>query len=264
MSVEQPITQIYYPGISLQPWVESYIVLQHSPDGIQDISPWTIMPDCTGYLIFHLLTGYSRLSLVGPRSIFKNINRKDRILTLIVKFKPWGMSDLLPFPVSEVKDYSVPLSFISGNDALILKDKLDELAQAGDTDQCLLEIEWFLTGHLIRRQRINQTIEYVSKRIDKESGRVSIKKIAEDAGISGRYLRKIFSSQVGLSPKRFSMIARVTHVVKKVDEGRAKNWTDLALSSGYFDQSHLVEDFNMLLGESPEVFINRSNREEII
>ncbi len=264
MSAEQPITQIYYPGISLQPWVESYIILKHRPGGVQDVVPWTIMPDCTGYLIFHLLTGYSRLSVVGPRSVFKNINRKDRILTLIVRFKPWGMSGLLPFPVSELKDYSVPLCSITGSDTFILKDKLEELARNGDTDQCLSEIENFLIGHLTRKERINQTIEYVSKRIDKKHGRVSIKKIAEDAGISDRYLRKAFSSRVGLSPKRFSMIARVTYVVKQVDEGRAKNWAELALNTGYFDQSHLIEDFNILLGESPEVFINRSNREEVI
>lgn len=264
MRAEQPITELYYPKITLQSRIESYIILKHRPDGVRHVIPWTIMPDCTGYLIFHLLTGCSRLSLVGPRSIFKNINRKDRVLTLIVKFKPWGMPGLLPFPVNELKDYSIPLCSISGNDTLILKDKLDELARTGDTDQCLLEIERFLIDHLTGKQQVNPVIEYVAKRIDKKSGRVSIKKIAEDAGISDRYLRKVFSSQVGLSPKRFSMIARVTHVVKKVDEGRAKSWTDLALSSGYFDQSHLIEDFNMLLGESPEVFINRSNREEII
>ncbi len=263
MRAGQPKTNIYFPSEVLQPWVDSYIVLQHRKDGIKEALPWTIMPDCTGYLIFHLLTDHSVLSLVGPRSVFKNINRTNRVLTLIVKFKPWGLFDILSFPVSELKDISIPLSQIFGYRSINLKYNLEELARAGDIRNCLKEVEGFMQEHLAGKKS-NPKMERISKLISINRGLISIRKVADEMGFSDRYLRKVFSLEVGLSPKRYSMITRVTHVVKGVDEGRARDWTDLALSSGYFDQSHMVDDFNNLLGESPEVFINRTNREEII
>ena len=264
MTTEQPITQIYHPGKQLKPWVESYILLQHRKDGIKYNTPWTIMPDCTGYLIFHLLTDCSRLSLVGPRSIFKDINRRKRVLTLIVKFKPWGMSGLLSFPVNELKDFSIPLHTSFKNKASELKDKLDELARAGDLEQCIKELENFLTTELLGCGKVDQRIKKVIHEISMNPGSITVKDLAEEIGISDRYLRKVFLAKIGLSPKRYVMVNRVTNAVRKMDEGRVAGWSDLALSSGYFDQSHMIEEFNNLLGESPEAFINRANREEII
>lgn len=263
MRANHPKTKIYYPNEGLQPWVDSYIVLQHRKEGVKDTIPWTIMPDCTGYLIFHLLTDRSGLSLVGPRSVFKNINRTNRVLTLIVRFKPWGLSCILPFPASELKDISIPISQIFGYPAIDLKYKLEELARSGNIRSCLNEIESFIEKHTVNKKS-NPKIECISQLVSSSHGLITVKRMADEMGCSDRYLRKIFSLEVGLSPKRFSMITRVTHIVKGVDDGRVKDWTDLALLSGYFDQSHMIDDFNNLLGESPEVFINRTNREEII
>ncbi len=264
MIAKQPIVHFFYPSsIFLKSWVDSYIILHHRKDGIKSSLPWTIMPDCTGYMIFHLFTNHSNLSLVGPRSVFKNINRKNRVLTLIVKFKPWGLSSVLPFPVNELKDSSIPLSDIFRDSADIIKSELDELARNGDIRKCISELEKFIGKHVVGKEK-NHRLEQASKLIFKNFGLISISDIAKETGFSDRYLRKIFSNHIGLSPKRFSMITRVTNVVKGVDEGRVEDWTDLALSSGYFDQSHMIADFNNLLGESPEVFINRSNREEVI
>ncbi|MBO6522472.1 MAG: helix-turn-helix domain-containing protein [Balneolaceae bacterium] len=263
MTTRYPKIQIYHPSELLKPWVDSYIILQHRKDGIKDPLLWTIMPDCTGYLIFHLLTDRSRLSLVGPRSVFKNINRTNRVLTLIVKFKPWGLSGILPFPTSELKDTSIPLSQIFGYPAINLKYKLEELARSGDIRSCLKKVERFIEKHIVNKKS-NPKIEYISQLVSSNQGLITVKRMADEMGFSDRYLRKIFSLEVGLSPKRYSMITRVTNIVKSVDTGSAKDWTNLALSSGYFDQSHMIDDFNNLLGESPEVFINRNNREEII
>lgn len=264
MRAEQPFTEVFYPDKVLRPWVESYILLQHREGGIQQTTPWTVMPDCSGYMIFHLLTNYSRLSLVGPRSVFKDINRKDRVATLIVKFKPWGMSGLLPFPVNDLKDFSIPLQTLFKSKASELKDNLDELARTGNIKQCIKELEAFLTGSLIGDRSIDQRLKFLTDRIAANFGNISVKRLAEEVGISDRYLRKLFLAQIGLSPKRYVMVNRVTNVVRRVDEGNVVSWSDLALSAGYFDQSHMIEEFNNLLGESPEAFISRTNREEIV
>lgn len=264
MKVNYPLTYTYSPDIRLGPWIESYIILKHIKGGISEDIPWTIMPDCSGYLIFHLLGDYSTISFVGPRSVFKNINRRDRILTLIVKFNPGGMTPLFPFPVSVIKDDSISVQSILGKPVQFLKNQIDEQLRKGDVRQSLVLIEQFFLEKLLYNTQIHPIAEYATKRIRDNLGAIRVKEIAEEAGISTRYFRKVFSEDIGLSPKRYAMVTRVTNIVKKIDEGGTKDWIDLALSSNYFDQSHLIEDFNLLLGESPEVFINRNNREEIL
>lgn len=192
MKAEQPFTDVFYPDEVLKPWVESYILLRHHKGGIQEDTPWTIMPDCSGYLIFHLLTNYSRLSLVGPRSVFKDINRRDRVLTLIVKFKPWGLSRLLPFPVNDLRDFSIPLQTLFKSKSSELKDNLDELARLENIERCIKELEAFLTGCLIGDRSIDQRLKFLTDRIAANSGNISVKGLAEEVGISDRYLRNFF------------------------------------------------------------------------
>jgi len=36
-------------------------------------------------------------------------------------------------------------------------------------------------------------------------------------------------------------------------------WARIAATTGYFDQSHLIRDFRLLLGETPRTFLARRN-----
>lgn len=38
----------------------------------------------------------------------------------------------------------------------------------------------------------------------------------------------------------------------------------LAIDHGYYDQAHMIDDFQELVGDSPERFIQRHNRETVL
>jgi AraC-like DNA-binding protein len=65
-------------------------------------------------------------------------------------------------------------------------------------------------------------------------------------------LERHFRVAVGVAPKKLSRLARLQHVCRLWNTG--KSLTDISTEAGYFEQSHMVRDFRLFTGTSPEQF----------
>ena len=83
-------------------------------------------------------------------------------------------------------------------------------------------------------------------------GRASIRALASHAAMSLSALERHFRAAVGATPKKLSRLARLQHVCRLWDTG--KSLTDIAFEAGYCDQPHMVRDFRLFTGVSPEEF----------
>ena len=63
-------------------------------------------------------------------------------------------------------------------------------------------------------------------------------------------LERHFRAAVGATPKGLSRLARLQHVCRLWDTG--KTLTEIAFEAGYSDQPHMVHDFRLFTGMSPE------------
>jgi AraC-like DNA-binding protein len=91
----------------------------------------------------------------------------------------------------------------------------------------------------------------------------TVEQMASDLGVSSRHLRSLFLEHVGLSPKRALRITRFRAVFDASRTCSVVRWAALAATYGYCDQSHLVDEFHALVGESPEAFRARCDREAV-
>ena len=57
---------------------------------------------------------------------------------------------------------------------------------------------------------------------------------------------------MGATPKAVSRLARLQHICRLWDAG--KSLTEIAFEAGYSDQPHMVHDFRLFTGTSPEAF----------
>ena len=71
-----------------------------------------------------------------------------------------------------------------------------------------------------------------------------------DVGLTTRHLQRLFRTQVGVSPKLLARLRRFQRVFAAWRDGRT-GWSGVALRAGYFDQAHLVRDFNAFAGGAP-------------
>jgi AraC-like DNA-binding protein len=75
--------------------------------------------------------------------------------------------------------------------------------------------------------------------------------IAAMLGVSHGHLDRQFTEQVGLSPRTLARILRMRRLLEHIDVYESVAWADLAAELGWFDQSHLIRDFQRHTGVSP-------------
>lgn len=90
----------------------------------------------------------------------------------------------------------------------------------------------------------------------------SIAGIAKDLGVSRQHITRLFEKHICKTPSTFKKIARFRKTLQnRVQNLRAqKNLTSLTYESLFYDQSHLIKDFQSLTGMTPKKFFsgNRS------
>jgi AraC-like DNA-binding protein len=79
--------------------------------------------------------------------------------------------------------------------------------------------------------------------------------VADRVGLLPRTLRRRFTAQVGLTPKRFARIQRLKRVVTDLDGQAEADWAAVAFRHGYADQPHLADDFRELAGVTPTEYL---------
>jgi AraC-like DNA-binding protein len=92
-------------------------------------------------------------------------------------------------------------------------------------------------------------ITYAAKRLGHRE--ISISALADEVSLSDRQFGRVFRQLIGLSPKQFSRIARLNRVLQSSDSTICSTLDQLAIRHGYHDPSHLVHEFQELLGMSP-------------
>jgi AraC-like DNA-binding protein len=75
--------------------------------------------------------------------------------------------------------------------------------------------------------------------------------MAAQWGVSDRYLRKRTGDKIGISPKKILQINRLLHSLDLISLNPFYDYLDLALESGYCDQSHMIEDYQQFIGKTP-------------
>jgi transcriptional regulator GlxA family with amidase domain len=78
---------------------------------------------------------------------------------------------------------------------------------------------------------------------------VSIRSLADLAGLSPYYLVRAFHRQVGVPPHRYQTIVRVHRARKLLTSGAALS--EVAYRTGFCDQSHLTRCFKRTLSVTP-------------
>ena len=80
---------------------------------------------------------------------------------------------------------------------------------------------------------------------------LSLDEVSSDAGVSERHLRRAVKSVIGVSPKLLHRMRRVARVTIAADRTPQPDWAQFAADNGFYDQSHMIQEFRELAGCSP-------------
>lgn len=248
------------PKAPLNRLVECFWTLEG--DAADASEPERILPDGCVELILNFGTEFSQHSENGPRLQPRNflvgqmtgpivISPTGRVELLGIRFHPGGTSPFLRTPLHEVTDQVVELGGLSSK---LERDLLSATAHSSELSQKITAVEALLSGYLTNTKNDCWPMA-LAARIVNSRGLVSVDQLANDAGISSRQLERRFMREVGVGPKLLGRIIRFQQVFRAVEYHNAA-WAEIAIECGYYDQAHLIRDFNQFAQQTPAVLFS--------
>jgi AraC-like DNA-binding protein len=129
------------------------------------------------------------------------------------------------------------------------------LAGAGTSEERIAGIQSFLLRHLRPHDDSLATSAALHLR---NYPTMQIHSRAAKLGCSARHLARAFNNAFGISPKRFARLARFQKILAERRHGQS--WAQVAYACGLTDQTHLVREFQDIVGESPTEFFTHELR----
>ena len=166
-----------------------------------------------------------------------------------VAFSAHGTFPWLGGHMDNLSDRIIALADALGDGALALRERLLNTPSLEARFKC---VERWLLGRLKPRSIVHPAVRWAVDRLAATGGRISIEELATQTGFTRKHLGNLFQQQVGLSPKSLARIHRFRGALDLVDRSAGQvPWVELAEQCGFYDQSHLINEFRRFTGFSP-------------
>jgi AraC-like DNA-binding protein len=230
------------PSDALAPWVECfwYRAASTSPRPISH----RVLPDGAADILIDV--GAATASAIGTMTRPLLLHSTATPELLGVRFHPGRALPFLRMPLSAVTDDSAPL--------MRLRDTADAIANIPTLPARVTAFESLLLAALARDVDVDRRVDAAVARIVGSDGRIAIDALADDIGISRQHLSRRFLAHVGVTPKTFARVIRFRALLRRARQLPDRDWSALAADGGYFDQSHLIADFQQFAGTTPVPF----------
>jgi AraC-like DNA-binding protein len=86
---------------------------------------------------------------------------------------------------------------------------------------------------------------------------MTVDAMARAAGVSRQYLAREFRERIGIGPKLYSRLARFQSGLAYAGARAKVDWARVALEMGYADQSHMIAEFRLFSGLTPQTLAGR-------
>lgn len=190
----------------------------------------------------------------GPRARPEVIDTACQESVIGVHFKAGGTLPFVDAPADELSNAHVSLVDLWGPAAEELRERLLE---ANTPRSRLALLEAALLARVVRRPAWHPAVAVALEAFQTGQPSRTVADVARKIGISQRRFIQVFRAEVGLTPKLFCRLRRFQQALHLVNGHGKADWTGIALTSGFFDQAHLIRDFQQFAGFSPAAYLRR-------
>lgn len=161
---------------------------------------------------------------------------------------PAGVEPLLGMPARIIGDRIALLDDVIGSRAAEIEERV-----LSAPDHALVRL-----GDALVRLGRSRELHAVTARaihwVRHAGGQKRIDALANETNLSTRQLERVFREHVGLGPKTYSRLVRFDRAARGIASRGTTAWTHFALTHGYTDQAHFVNEFKEFAGVTPAQF----------
>jgi AraC-like DNA-binding protein len=253
---------IRVPHIALRPFVKTLWLAEHArrahlarfneyalPDGCMHVvirlsgSPIRILDAAhpAGY-------DYGYGVIGGARAAFYTREISGLARSIGATLLPGAAQALFGVSALELANRHTCLGDVWGPSADLLRERLLQIQQPQ------LQLELFEIYLMTRLPQVKGIHPAVAQALANTHELNDVGSLVASTGFSHRRFVELFSTAVGLTPKRFARVLRFQSVLKRLAQHPTATWTHLALDAGYSDQPHFNREFREFAGLTPEEY----------
>jgi AraC-like DNA-binding protein len=166
-----------------------------------------------------------------------------------VNLAPPAAYMLFGLPMHTLAHRKVPLEDVLDEPALA-----DRLHDAGSWAARFRLLDAVLLKRLADARPPSEGMVWAWRRLVETDGRIAVGALTEELGWSRKRIVARFREEVGLPPKAMARLLRFERARELAKRAQRPDWPRIAVECGYYDQSHLVNDFRAVTGRTPATF----------
>jgi AraC-like DNA-binding protein len=165
---------------------------------------------------------------------------------------PLGARAVLGVPAGVLGGSVVALDDLLGRLGVEL---VDRLASASGWPERFAVLDDVLVRRLVADRDPPPMVAAAWRRLVAAGGGLEVRALAAELGMSRRHLGELFRREVGLSPKAAARVLRFERARRLLAWPARPGLAEVALASGYCDQSHLTREWREMAGCTPTTWI---------
>ncbi len=250
------------PHPDLDEFIECYWMM-YSDDSVPIVEK--IIPDGFTEIIFNYRDVYKSKTigdwnlqspnlLAGQLKTFFYLQNTGSTGSVAVKLKPAALTQLFGLSMDQYVDKIVDLDSFPNSEFKQLKEKILTCVSIGSNIQVhfikrILDDYFALLIPKASENPLKEPLELIFN----SHGIVTVAEIVAIAGVGERQLERLFKKYIGLSPKYYARIIRFNYIFKLI-KSKKNSWAEIVYKSGYYDQSHFIQNFKAFTGEDPSSY----------
>lgn len=172
-----------------------------------------------------------------------------------VHFRPGGAAAFLGGALPELRNRTELLEDLWGPAARELRESLQA---AGSPQAALRRLDATLVQRLGDAAPHDPMVTAALAAFQRDPASARVEPVLRASGCSPAQFIRRFEQAVGLTPKRYARVLRfgalLPSLVPSLVRTGPRDWAQIAVGAGYFDQSHLIREFRQFAGIAPGAY----------
>lgn len=214
-----------------------------------------VLPDGASRLLIVLHGGAPSIQVAGARANPVLLTMSGHMHGLSVTLTPGATLGLFGIPANELAGLTVQWDDIVTK---AYRNVPEQLVAANDDATRVRQVLQSLQAMQRPSDSSRQLMEYAARRLGPKVGDVSVRELAAELNLSERRVQQLFASHIGLAPSVWRRLQRLHGTLRLLRTAETRSWSEVALRAGYYDQSHLINEFRALCGLTPRQLLQRA------
>lgn len=254
----------YKPSDLLSDFVECYFVWHSDNQPVSNLvveSP----PNGRCSIVFNIGDDYylqnrkyERLRIprafVSGQSIYSYKLFLDGVIFIAgIVLKPTALFSLFNLPTFQFTEERAPLNTVFN--AAATERLTRQVQTTPEPDDIAKMLDEFVMQQFRLRGPMADAIDKAANTILEKNGMITVAELMQQVYMSRRNFERKFFTKVGLSPKYFARIARISYLMNLIAGKKEADWKSLLIDCAYYDQSHFIKDFIEFTGRTPQQYL---------